>query len=104
MDLPSSPLLISIPVFLMQRGGEKGSNGTGAREPDFSLLAFAHNWHQRVEEEDKGRSYSSDPCELVRIGNDAQRLNTPLLYINGQDGENLPTCMDDHGCLTVNFL
>ncbi len=31
--------------------------------------------------------FSSDPCELIRVGNDANRLNLPLLHINGKDVE-----------------
>ena len=47
--------------------------------------------------------FSSDPCEFFRVGNDANRLNTPLLHINGQDGEDLTASADDQGGLTVDF-
>src|SRR6266566_5392161 len=32
-------------------------------------------------------SFSSDVCEFIRVGNDANRLNLPLLHINSEDGE-----------------
>ena len=38
--------------------------------------------------------FSSDPCEFFRVGNDANRLNLPLLHINGQDGECLTACAE----------
>ena len=50
-----------------------------------------------------GLRFSSDPCEFFRIGNDANRLNLPLLHINGQDGECLTASADDQGGLTVDF-
>lgn len=48
--------------------------------------------------------FSSDPREFFRVGNDANRLDLPLLHLNGQDGECLTASADDQGCLTVNFL
>jgi hypothetical protein len=47
--------------------------------------------------------FSSDPREFFRVGNDSNRLNTPLLHINGQDGEDLTASADDQGGLTVDF-
>jgi hypothetical protein len=45
-----------------------------------------------------------DPCEFVRVDNDANRLNLPILHIHGQDGEDLTAGADDQGGLTVDFL
>ena len=48
--------------------------------------------------------FSSDPREFFRVGNDANRLDLPLLHLNGQDGECFFASADDQGCLTVDFL
>src|SRR5438094_6339565 len=45
----------------------------------------------------------SDPREFFRVGNDANRLDLPLLHLNGQDGEYFFASADDQGCLTVDF-
>ncbi len=63
----------------------------------------------RVKEEGPGlleipSRFSLYPCEFFRVGNDANRLDLPLLHLNGQDGEYLAASADDHGCLTVDFL
>src|SRR5713226_5739382 len=47
--------------------------------------------------------FSSNPCELIRVGNDANRLNLPLLHINGKDVECFFAGADDQGGLTLDF-
>ena len=58
----------------------------------------------KTQESETLSRFSSDPCEFFRVGNDANRLNLPLLHINGQDGECLTASADDQGGLTVDFL
>ena len=48
--------------------------------------------------------FSSDPREFFRVGNDANRLDLPLLHLNGQDGKYFFISADDKGCLAVDFL
>src|SRR6266576_2372877 len=48
--------------------------------------------------------FSSDPREFFRVGNDANRLDLPLLHLNAQDGECFFASADDKGCLAVDFL
>jgi hypothetical protein len=47
--------------------------------------------------------FSSNPCEFLRVGNDANRLHLPLLHINGEDVECFFVSADDQGGLTVDF-
>ena len=47
--------------------------------------------------------FSSDPAEFVRVGNDPNRLNLPMLHIQDQDREGFFARTDDQGRLTVDF-
>jgi hypothetical protein len=44
-----------------------------------------------------------DPSELVRIGDDPNRLNLPSLHINGQDKRGFPQSADDERRLRVHL-
>src|SRR5438874_2504268 len=69
-----------------------------------SLLLLSRRFLVNKRNSETRPCFSSDPCEFVRVGNDANRLNTPFLHLNGQDGEYLTASANDQGCLTVDFL
>src|SRR5205823_6306899 len=47
--------------------------------------------------------FSSDPCEFFRVGNDANRLNTPLLDFNAQNEDSLSANANDQRGLAVDL-
>lgn len=45
-----------------------------------------------------------DASEFLRVGDDTDRLDLPLLHLNGQDGEDVTASTDDQSCLAVDLL